>query len=126
MTNEQPPPDPRPTVRSRSDGGYEVRGWRCARCTASTAMSVRRCPTCGGPLAETYFGPLGTVWSDTTVHVPVPGRTPPYRIAYVDLDDGPRVAADLDTPPGRPAPRRVRLTGTSERGDVTVAAAEEA
>jgi hypothetical protein len=66
------------------------------------------------------------VWSDTTVYVPVPGRTPPYRIAYVDLDDGPRVVADLDTPPGRPAPRRVRLTGTSPAGDLTVAAVEGA
>jgi hypothetical protein len=76
---------------------------------------------CGGPVAPAYFGPLGTVWSDTTVHVPVPGRVPPYRLAYVDLDDGPRIVADLATGAVLSTTGRVRLTGATKGGDLTVA-----
>ena len=41
------------------------------------------------------FAPTGRVWSSTVVRIPVPGRTPPYTLAYVDIDDGPRVLAHL-------------------------------
>lgn len=68
------------------------------------------------------FGPDGTVFSSTILHIPVPGREPPYGLAYVDLDDGPRLLAHLGDavtealPPGT----RVRLTGLTDHGDPLV------
>lgn len=57
------------------------------------------------------------------MRVPVPGRTPPYGLAYVDLDEGPRVLAHVDSdgdaerlPPGT----CVRVCGTTADGDVLV------
>lgn len=67
------------------------------------------------------FGPGGIVWSSTVVRVPVPGRTPPYTVAYVDLDDGPRVLCHVDGLTNRPpVGHRVRLCGTTADGDLLV------
>ena len=86
-----------------------------------------RCPLCGGRPEAATFGPAGSVWSSTVVRVAVPGRTPPYGLAYVDLEDGPRVLAHVD--PGADAAERltpgtrVRLSGATPDGDVLVARA---
>ncbi|CND73438.1 Predicted nucleic-acid-binding protein containing a Zn-ribbon [Mycobacterium tuberculosis] len=58
------------------------------------------------------------------VRIPIADRTPPYALAYVDLDDGPRILAHLagEWPEGR-APTigcRVRLTEPSAAGDPRV------
>lgn len=55
------------------------------------------------------------------VHVALPGRTPPYALAYVDLDQGPRILAkvrDVTTVvvPGT----RVEVSGESAEGDPEV------
>ena len=77
------------------------------------------CPACGSHQVGATFGPRGTVWSSTVVRVPIPGRTPPYVLAYVDLDDGPRLLCHLEghverAPVGTP----VELTGHNEHGDL--------
>jgi uncharacterized OB-fold protein len=56
--------------------------------------------------------------------VPVPDRKPPYVLAYVDLDDGPRVLAHVSDP-AELAQRvavgtRVVLTESTVQGDVQV------
>jgi uncharacterized protein len=81
--------DPRPVVAA---GGL-VEGRRCTACAEPSAFAWPACPACGGPVEPARFGPGGTVWSATVVRIPVAGRTPPYALAYVDLDDGPRVLA---------------------------------
>ena len=68
-------------------------------------------------MTEAEFGPDGTVWSATVVRIPVPGRMPPYALAYVDLDDGPRVLAHADD--AVPIGARVRLKESTD-GDVRV------
>lgn len=79
------------------------------------------CPVCADAPVETMFGPEGVVWSSTVVRVPVPGRTPPYSMAYVDLDDGPRVLAHVHGTTDRVnVGSRVRLLGQSPEGDVVV------
>ena len=113
-------PDPRPVVSER-DGGAFLRGWRCLACRHPMLWSTPRCPECGGALADDQFGPNGLVWSSTVVRVPVPGRTPPYAMAYVDLDDGPRVLAHVAGPPERLAVgARVTLRPQGQEGDVIV------
>jgi uncharacterized OB-fold protein len=62
------------------------------------------------------------VWSSTVVRVPVQGRTIPYSIAYVDLDEGPRVLAHVASGAVEALliGARVELDGMNERGDVLV------
>lgn len=113
-------PDPRPTAVS-VDGSHLLQGWRCRSCRLPLLWATPRCPGCGGSVEADTFGPGGTVWSSTVVRVPVPGRTPPYGMAYVDLDDGPRVLVHVAGPAERVAVgSRVRLLPPGEQGDVTV------
>ncbi|MCU1626481.1 MAG: hypothetical protein JWP64_1430 [Pseudonocardia sp.] len=119
-------PDPRPQVSPGADGGGVVDGRRCRSCDEVSAFAWPACPACGGAVDPASFGPFGTVWSATVVRIPVPGRPPPYRLAYVDLDDGPRVLAHVVTDPTAdrvlPAPvgGRVRLLPTTDDGDLLV------
>ena len=107
--------DPRPRVE-----GERVLGARCRACRYPTAPAAPWCPACQSLEQEDVaFGPRGVVWSSTIVHIPVGDWRPPYALAYVDLDDGPRVLAHLDAPeilaPGTP----VRVIGGG--ADIVVA-----
>ncbi len=117
--------DPRPKVVPHDDGAA-VLGVRCTDCGYPVAFERPACPVCGGPVAEQRFGPGGTVFASTVVRIPVGDRTPPYALAYVDLDDGPRVLAATPPAPGSettgvPVGSRVRLVGVGEGGDPVVA-----
>jgi uncharacterized OB-fold protein len=108
--------DPRPVI-----AGSALQGARCAACRHPHALRVARCTHCrAAALEPASFGPDGTVWSTTTLHVASNGRRAPYTLAYVDLDDGPRVLAHVDAPVGVGA--RVRLAGKTEHGDPRVVA----
>lgn len=110
--------DPRP--RFAPDG--RLLGGRCRTCGYSVAAPVRRCPACREDAVEpAVFGPRGTVWSSTTLHVATPVRRAPYALAYVDLDDGPRILAHADAAP--PIGGAVVLDGTTADGDVRVMSA---
>lgn len=116
-------PDPRPRVTDADSGEpVTVAGASCHACELATLSSVSRCPSCGEGLETARFGPGGTVWSSTVVRVPIPGRTPPYAVAYVDLDDGPRLLCHLDSDERPAVGSRVRLAGTTVAGDVLVRA----
>lgn len=116
--------DPRPKVVPYGDDAA-VLGARCTDCGYPTAFARPACPVCSGPVVEQHFGPAGTVFASTVVRIPVGDRTPPYALAYVDLDDGPRLLAG--TPPAAgsepavvPVGSRVRLVGVNEAGDPVV------
>lgn len=111
-------PDPRPRLTT---GAGTIAGRACTNCDLRTLSGADRCPSCRHPLTSTVFGPGGIVWSSTVVRVPIPGRTPPYTLAYVDLDDGPRVLCHVDGLTDRPpVGQRVRLSGTTADGDLMV------
>jgi uncharacterized protein len=113
-------PDPRP-VAEMIAGTVLLHGWRCVTCRHPLLWSTPRCPRCGGSVEASSFGPEGVIWSSTVVRVPVPGRTPPYAMAYVDLDDGPRVLAHVEGPAQRlEVGTRVRLLEQGIHGDVMV------
>ncbi|MEL6891996.1 MAG: hypothetical protein AAFP84_10380, partial [Actinomycetota bacterium] len=83
--------DPRPDV---DDG--RILGARCQECGRAVARRIGRCERCGGGLVNESFGPGGTVWSATAVHLPVGPRTAGFVLVSVDLDGrdgatGPRV-----------------------------------
>lgn len=82
---------------------------------------IERCPVCGGTCDLAEFGPGGAVFAATVLRVPVPGRTPPYSLAYVDLDDGPRILAHGNRTDAALQPHdRVQLIGTTPEGDPLV------
>lgn len=91
---QTPSHDPRPEVRKRP-GGYIVLGCRCEACGYVAAYARPHCPDCRGAITRAEYGPLGRVWSSTTVRVPVPGLDPPYHLAYIDIDNGPRILAHV-------------------------------
>lgn len=113
--------DTRPRSQVDGSGAGEVCGIRCPACGHVAAHPWPSCPDCGSPADPATFGPGGVVWSSTVVRIPVPGRTPPYGLAYVDLDDGPRVLAHVvGTADPLPLGTRVRLLGPSDAGDLQV------
>lgn len=94
-------------------------GSRCVDCERPDAWERERCPTCLGRCVPERFGPGGVVWSSADVHLRVGHREPPFTLAQVDLDGGPRVLATLQ-PGGELAPgTRVEVIGVVE-GDVVV------
>lgn len=111
--------DPRPTL----DEAGNVRGVRCTGCSYVTVQPNHRCPVCAQVLAPALFAPLGVVWASTVVRIPIPGREPPFGLAYVDLDAGPRVLAQVR---GAPEPvevgSRVTVVGVTSAGDLEVEA----
>jgi uncharacterized OB-fold protein len=116
-------PDPRPRL-DRGPDGVLLAGVRCKACGYPSGFPRPRCPRCRGPVEAAGFGPLGTVWSATVVRIPVPGREPPYGLAYVDLDQGPRILAHVaDDGAVALAPgARVRLRGLTGNGDPEIEA----
>jgi uncharacterized OB-fold protein len=99
-------------------------GWRAGQCPtcATLAFPPRyRCLGCGAENTSTLV-PLprtGTVYTTTTIHVPVPGLASPYSLAVVQLDgvdvralvhvtDSAPGVADVDAP-GRLVLRRVAI-----------------
>lgn len=103
------------------DGQVYLVGMRCDDCGYAVAFWRPRCPLCKGRLAETRFGPEGIVWSATVVHVPIADQMPPYGLAYVDLDNGPRILAHtISTARPLAVGTRVRLVGTTGQSDMRV------
>lgn len=117
----QAPYDPRPATRA-VDGRHVVAGISCPACGYVAAGTRPWCPECRGAVEEATFGPAGRVWSSTIVRVPVPGRTPPYAMAYVDIDEGPRVLAHLHGETDAPVPigTAVMFVEASAEGDLVV------
>ncbi|NMO88266.1 Zn-ribbon domain-containing OB-fold protein [Actinomycetospora sp. TBRC 11914] len=114
--------DPRPRLRTDPPA---IEGVRCAACVHPSLEPVTRCPVCGGEVAPTTFASTGTVFSGTVLRIPVGDRTPPISLAYVDLDDGPRVLGHGNDPEQalRPGQRAV-LVGRTAEGDPCFAGEE--
>lgn len=108
------PADPRPAV---VDG--VIAGTTCTECGHASTRREGRCERCLGDTTPSTFGPGATVWSATTVHIRVGDREPPFALAYVDLDDGPRILAHVAGPHTPSVGAAVRVVGESD-GDVVV------
>lgn len=111
-----PVADSRPVL-----AGGAVLGSRCTACRYPSAQrELPWCPVCYAPMAEERFAVTGAVWSSTVVEIPVGTRKPPFGLAYVDLDDGPRVLVHLAEPAVLGPGARLRITGTDD-GDLVAA-----
>ena len=110
----------RADARLRVSDGCVV-GARCRACGYPTAPATPWCPVCRGPQREARFGPGGRVWAATVVHLRVRGGLPPpYGLAYVDLDDGPRVLARLNEAGAFGPGTRVAVVDDDGEGDLVV------
>lgn len=112
-------PDPRPQVRV-DDDVVTLPASTCTECGYVVAGACPACARCGADTAPSAAGPQGRVWASTVVRIPVPGRAPPYGLAYVDLDDGPRVLAHTPGDVALAVGSTVALAPPSEAGDLTV------
>lgn len=99
-----------------------------SRCTACRHPSAQRglpwCPVCYADVVDETFAPEGTAWSSAVVAIPVNDVKAPFALAYVDLDDGPRVLARLDEPTALPINTEVQIVGT-RNGDLIARRAKE-
>ncbi|MBH16621.1 MAG: hypothetical protein CL488_00110 [Acidobacteria bacterium] len=120
--NTPMPADPRPEL-SEEDGIHLLLGGRCRACGLASTYLPPICP-CGqaGQVEPCGFGPAGTVFSSTVLYIPIPERPPPSCLAYIDLDDGPRILAHVHLGAGpQPMPGdRVSLDGKNALGDLLV------
>lgn len=74
----------------------ELRLQRCATCDAHYFPARPFCPTCLGDdvVWETVSG-KGTLHTYVINHRAAPGFAPPYAIAVIQLDEGPRMMGNI-------------------------------
>ena len=103
----------------------ELRLQRCAACDAHYFPPRPFCPTCLGADVswETVSG-RGTLHSYVINHRAAPGFEPPYAIAVVQLDEGPRMMGNIvnceQTPEALELDMPLQVT-FEQRGDMAVA-----
>jgi uncharacterized protein len=98
-------PKPTPETQHFWDGtrAGELRLQRCDAC-ANTYFPPRPfCPACGSRKVSIFKASgKATLYSYVIHHRPVPGFTPPYAIAVVALDEGPRMMTNITGCPQTP------------------------
>lgn len=118
---EQSPADPRPRAVGN---GQELRitGWRCRVCRHPMTQQVVVCMVCRGDVAEETFSSEGEVWASTCLRVRVPGHEPPFAVAYLVLDDGPRILVHTGGDQPLATGSRARVAEVTEDGDLVARA----
>ena len=102
---ERPLPAITPETRHFWEGtrAGELRLQKCAACSEVYFPPRPFCPRCGSPDVS-VFGASGraTLLSYVIHHRPVPGFVPPYSIAVVELEEGPRMMSNIVEVPQTP------------------------
>ena len=102
---KRPRPQPTPETQHFWDGtrAGEIRLQRCDACAHTYFPPRPFCPACGGRKVS-VFKASGRAWLYSYVihHRPVPGFTPPYAIAVVQLEEGPRMMTNIVECPQTP------------------------
>lgn len=71
-------------------------GLVCNRCGAATCPPLAVCSSCGGSDQRVEeMSRKGTIRTFTVVRVAPEGRTPPYIVAMVELEEGPWVMGNV-------------------------------
>ena len=96
-----PTPETKPFWQGTREG--ELRLQRCDACAHVYFPPRPFCPKCAGR-AVSWFAASGrgSLYSYVIHHRPVPGFTPPYSIAVVQLDEGPRMMTNIIECPQTP------------------------
>lgn len=91
-------PEPTPETRHFWEGARqgELRLQRCDACAKVYFPPRPFCPACGDRAVSVFAATGGaTLYSYVIHHRPAPGFTPPYAIAVVTLDEGPRMMTNI-------------------------------
>lgn len=85
-------------------GPYLI-GGRCPHCGGLALGRREICPHCHDAALsqEARIGRRGVLYTATVVHQPPRGFAAPYRVGYVDIEDGVRVFAHIDGGSDAPA-----------------------
>jgi hypothetical protein len=97
-TPRRPRPAPTPETREFWDGARagELRLQRCRACARAYFPPRPFCPHCASRDVETFRASgRATLYSYVIHHREAPGFTPPYAIAVVALEEGPRMMTSL-------------------------------
>lgn len=73
-------------------------GSACELCQLVMYPGDDLCPGCLGPARPRALSASGTLYSFSVVHIGPPERAVPYTVGYVDLPEGARLFAHLETP----------------------------
>jgi len=98
-------PQPTPETRHFWDGtrAGELRLQRCTACDQTYFPPRPFCPHCASREVEVFAASgKGRLYSYVIHHRPVPGFAPPYAIAVVELDEGPRLMTNIVECPQTP------------------------
>lgn len=91
-------PKPTPETQHFWDGTQtgELRLQRCDACAHTYFPPRPFCPACGSRKVSIFKASgKATLYSYVIHHRPVPGFTPPYAIAVVELEEGPRMMTNI-------------------------------
>ncbi|MBD0273530.1 MAG: Zn-ribbon domain-containing OB-fold protein [Acetobacteraceae bacterium] len=103
---QRPRPQPTPETRFFWDGARagELRLQRCPACGGKAYFPPRPfCPACGSRDVEVFSASgRARLHSYVIHHRPAPGFTPPYAIAVVELEEGPRMMTNIVDCPQTP------------------------
>ena len=94
----RPLPAPTPETKHFWDGTKlgELRLQCCARCQQTYFPPRPFCPRCASrDVSVVKATGKGRLFSYVIHHRPAPGFTPPYAIAVVELDEGPRMMTNI-------------------------------
>jgi uncharacterized OB-fold protein len=101
----RPKPRPTPETRAYWDGARagELRLQRCRACARAYFPPQPFCPRCASRDVETFRASgRATLYSYVIHHRESPGFAPPYAIAVVALEEGPRMMTSLVGVPQTP------------------------
>ena len=98
-------PVPTPETQHYWEGAKagELRLQRCDECANAYFPPRPFCPSCGCRKVSVFRASgKATLYSYVIHHRPVPGFTPPYAIAVVELEEGPRLMSNIVDCPQTP------------------------
>jgi len=102
---ERPLPAITPETRHFWEGARagELRLQKCTACTHVYFPPRPFCPKCASRKVSVFKASgRAKLYSYVIHHRPVPGFTPPYSIAVVELDEGPRMMSNIIDCPQTP------------------------
>ena len=109
---ERPLPAITPETRHFWDGTRrgELRLQKCTGCSHVYFPPRPFCPQCGSADVDVFRASgRATLYSYVIHHRPVPGFMPPYSIAVVELEEGPRMMTNIVEVPQTPEALRLDM-----------------
>jgi uncharacterized OB-fold protein len=127
VSGQRPLPVPTPETQHFWDGtkAHELRIQACDDCGHNYFPPRPFCPKCGSrSVSVKKASGKGTLHSYVIHHRPRAGFEPPYAIAVVELDEGPRMMTNIveceQTPEALQLDMSVEVTFEAQNDDITL------